>query len=83
MIQVFVDMDGVLADFDAHYEAVFGVRPDKRKDDVDWGLVRAMTGFYADHSANGRYDRALELSQIAHSKSHRAYRCPFVRPRRD
>ena len=48
MIQVFVDMDGVLADFDAHYEAVFGVRPDKRKDDVDWGLVRAMTGFYAD-----------------------------------
>jgi hypothetical protein len=46
MIQVFVDMDGVLADFDAHHEAVFGVRSCKTADNVDWGAVRAIPGFY-------------------------------------
>ncbi len=45
--QVFVDMDGVLADFDSHYEAVFGIRPDKVKDNVDWSKVREVPGFYA------------------------------------
>lgn len=43
---LFVDMDGVLADFDAHYEAMFGVRPDKHADDVDWDLVRSVPDFY-------------------------------------
>jgi len=33
---IFVDMDGVLADFDAHHEAVFGTRPNKTSDAVDW-----------------------------------------------
>jgi hypothetical protein len=46
--QVFVDMDGVLADFDAHHEALFGVRPDKVLDNVDWTRVRGVPGFYAD-----------------------------------
>ncbi len=47
-MQIFVDMDGVLADFDAHHEAVFGVRSDKMADNVDWDVVRAVTGFYRD-----------------------------------
>jgi len=47
-VQVFVDMDGVLADFDAHHEAIFGVRPSKTADSVDWQKVRAVKGFYAD-----------------------------------
>lgn len=46
--QVFVDMDGVLADFDAHHDAVFGIRPSKVADAVDWEKVRATKGFYAD-----------------------------------
>lgn len=46
--QVFVDMDGVLADFDTHYEAVFGRRASKLTDDVDWKAVRAAPGFFAD-----------------------------------
>ena len=45
-MQIFVDMDGVLADFDAHYEAVFGVRPDKITDNVDWSAVRVVQDFY-------------------------------------
>jgi hypothetical protein len=45
-VQLFVDMDGVLADFDAHHEAVLGVRSDKRLDNVDWDRVRAVKDFY-------------------------------------
>ena len=47
-MQLYVDLDGVLADFDTGYERAFGVRPDKAKDDVDWNLVRGRPGFYRD-----------------------------------
>lgn len=47
MTQVFVDLDGVLADFDGHYERLFGRRPDKKTDDVDWQEVGRYPGFYA------------------------------------
>ncbi|HVY59143.1 MAG TPA: hypothetical protein VHA77_14925 [Xanthobacteraceae bacterium] len=47
-MQLFVDMDGVLADFDAHHEAIFGVRPDKIADNVDWEQVRRVRDFYLD-----------------------------------
>ncbi len=43
---LFVDMDGVLADFDSHYETAFGFRADKTPDNVDWDRVRAMKDFY-------------------------------------
>ncbi len=45
--QVYVDLDGVLADFDSHYERAFGVRPDKVADNVDWALVNGSRDFYA------------------------------------
>jgi len=45
-VQLFVDMDGVLADFDAHYEAVFGIHPSTAADNVDWALVRSVPSFY-------------------------------------
>jgi hypothetical protein len=44
--QMFVDMDGVLADFDSGHEAAFGYRSDKLADNVDWSKVRAFSGFY-------------------------------------
>jgi hypothetical protein len=47
-VQVFVDMDGVLADFDRHHEAVFGIRSDKIADNVDWAAVRVVKDFYLD-----------------------------------
>lgn len=45
-MRIFVDMDGVLADFDSHYESVFGVRPDKWLDNADWKKVREYKDFY-------------------------------------
>lgn len=47
-MQLYVDLDGVLADFDAGYERLTGERPDKAKDDVNWDLVRAAPTFYLD-----------------------------------
>lgn len=46
-MQIFVDMDGVLADFDYGYEIAFGIRADKLADNVDWNAVRDRPGFYA------------------------------------
>lgn len=45
-MQIFVDMDDVLADFDRHHETVFGVRPDKTVDNVNWDEIRAQKNFY-------------------------------------
>lgn len=45
--QVFVDMDGVLADFDTGYRTMIGPMGGKEADDVDWERVRAYSGFYA------------------------------------
>ena len=47
-MKLFVDMDGVLADFDSHHEAVFGIRSGVLIDNVDWEAVREQRGFYAD-----------------------------------
>ena len=43
---LFVDLDGVVCDFDSGYEAMFGVRPDKVADNVDWEAVRRTPNFY-------------------------------------
>lgn len=44
-MNLFMDLDGVLADFDSHHEAVFGVRPVKRED-VDWDAVTRVGDFF-------------------------------------
>jgi hypothetical protein len=44
-MNLFVDMDGVLADFAQHHQAVFGWRPDE-EDEVDWAVVREVKDFH-------------------------------------
>lgn len=52
MRQVFVDMDGVLADFDRHYRETFGGAIPKRTEfdkdghDVDWTAIEKHKDFY-------------------------------------
>lgn len=43
--QIFVDMDGVLADFDRHYDMTCGRR--KEGGDVIWGLVHQFPDFFS------------------------------------
>lgn len=47
-MKLFVDMDGVAADFDAHHEHHFGERPCKLRDNVNWSAIRAAKDFYLD-----------------------------------
>ncbi len=44
-MQIYVDMDGVLVDFDAHYKKLFGYVP-VRPGGTDWKLVRSVGDFY-------------------------------------
>ena len=44
-MNLFVDMDGVLADFAQHHQAVFGWRPDE-EDEVDWAVEREVKDFH-------------------------------------
>ena len=45
-MQLFCDMDGVLADFDQHHKNVFGFRSSTALDNVLWGKVRKVPHFY-------------------------------------
>lgn len=49
MSQLFLDLDGVLADFDTAYARISGYRPQRGVDgrDVDWELVGQQDAFYA------------------------------------
>ena len=48
--RVFVDMDGVLADFDTRYRALFGEPPDRTQPTPDWfwPTVREAGAFFED-----------------------------------
>lgn len=47
-MKLYVDLDGVLSDFDRHYNNLFGIKATKQDDNVDWKLVREREGFYYD-----------------------------------
>jgi len=45
-MQCFVDMDGVLADFDRHVQDLFGFHPRQIPDDDLWVLVQSLPDFW-------------------------------------
>ena len=47
MTKLFIDLDGVMADMNSAYAAIAGTPPDKTLDNLDWRLVVATPGFYA------------------------------------
>lgn len=46
-LQIFVDMDGVLADFDTGYKEIFKEKVSTKLDNVDWKKIRNTLNFYA------------------------------------
>lgn len=46
-MQLYVDQDGVLADFDSHYQTLFGSSPNKLQDKVDWRRIQSCPDFFA------------------------------------
>ncbi len=46
MPRLFLDLDGVLADFDSGYEKLAGRRPDRDADNADWRLIASRPDFY-------------------------------------
>lgn len=47
--RLFIDLDGVLADFDAHYDALFGARLQRGTDPPGfWDNIRGHGSFFAD-----------------------------------
>ena len=44
--RLFLDLDGVLADFNRHYHDCFGVWPDAALDNVNWLAVAGWEDFY-------------------------------------
>jgi len=66
---LFIDLDGVLADFDTAYAAVNGSPPDKSIDNVDWRKVVSVPGFYAKMPAlPGAADFWASLEALAESE---------------
>ena len=63
VMQLYVDLDGVLADFDSGYALLTGSRPDKAADDVDWKLIRQTPNFYANLPPMG--DMAVLWARIS------------------
>lgn len=47
-MKLFLDLDGVFADFDAHVHALFGFQPRSVPDDVLWARVEETPDFWLD-----------------------------------
>jgi FMN phosphatase YigB (HAD superfamily) len=48
MRKLYLDLDGVLADFDSNYLLNFGKKPDRENDDTIWENINSHQSFFAD-----------------------------------
>jgi 5'-nucleotidase len=46
-MRIYLDLDGVMADFDTHFVDHFGVDPQSLDDDVMWKMINGYHNFYA------------------------------------
>lgn len=51
MPNIYVDLDGVLADFDAHFPEVFGLSHQGMADDAMWATINAHPSYFLDMPA--------------------------------
>jgi 5'-nucleotidase len=44
--RLFIDLDGVMADFDLYYETLYGKHPSQVDDDMMWGFIHSADRFF-------------------------------------
>ena len=47
-IRLYLDLDGVMADFDAHFPATFGLNHREMADDAMWATINAHPSYFRD-----------------------------------
>lgn len=79
-MSIWIDLDGVLADFDAGFAEAFGTDPGEASDDALWELIGSREGFFASlrpvEGAATFFSAVRELSRGSRSSPRILTACP-------